>query len=452
MKLKLFVFISTIIFSSCIDSDFSVKYETTLEDNNYIQYFDKVFVEVDIYFGKEKFKSELDLSTYCTVVAGTEVKTKDIKTYDISSSTSFVEKEKFNQYYGSERFYSGILGEETIKLGESESIEKIKIVVVSEFKQKTNIGCYIGLNYGSNQYNIKELNILDQLKNKTAINKRTWYLEFNDFEKGKLVFGKYPHEENGKKFSEKDMHNIDLSKTLIGKYRIDFDNVYYGNSNDYEHRKEMTIHKSAAFSLNTRLIKSTFEFGEYIFNNFFQKKISNNTCFRDFINGKYNFYYCDKSKTNISEMQNLYFNLRDKNVTFILEPKDLFYEHDGYIYFLIIYKSYFEEDGDKDTHWIFGLQFLYKYTLTFNRDDAVMYYYDKTYENAPNNGKENNGNNSWKYIIIIAVLCIVFICCIAFLVYYIKKIRPRKNKANELDEDFEYTSKDNTILDNENNN
>ena len=63
-------------------------------------------------------------------------------------------------------------------------------------------------------------------------------------------------------------------------------------------------------------------------------------------------------------------------------------------------------------------------------------------ENINKEGADNS--NSTKYIIIIVCLCVVFIFCIGLLVFYILKIKPRKKKANELDEGYDYeTQKDN---------
>ena len=147
-------------------------------------------------------------------------------------------------------------------------------------------------------------------------------------------------------------------------------------------------------------------------------------------------------------MQNLYFSIKSKNVTFVLEPKDLFYEHNGYLYYLIIYKNYNVDDSDKDTEWTFGLQFLKKYTLTFNRDDRVILYYkEKTKEEQNETNKNLNSGNS-KYIVIIIVLSVIFLLCIAFLIYYIKRIKPRKIKVNELEEEYDYQAKDNNNFDN----
>ena len=453
MKAYLLIFLSSITLLNCIDSDFNVVYISNSE-NEYIKYVSDIYIEIDISFGsnEDKFKSELDISSFLTVVSGVEVENANIKKFDQSLSTTFTKKRNKVTYFF-EKFYEGIIGEDTIKLGESESIKDISFAVASSWNYNINSGCYIGLSFKTQQIDLSGLNLLEQLKNHSNIEKQTWYLDFNDNNKGKFVVGKYPHEIDNKKYNEENLYKIDISQSFSKDYAIEFDEIYYGNINNYENRYAMKEHLTSAISLSTRLIYSTYVFGEYIYNKFFKKKVEDKICFHDYLKNNYNYYYC-KSDINLSEMENLYFTIKSRNVTFVLEPKDLFYEFNGYLYYLIIYKDYFEEDSDKDINWEFGLQFLQKYTLIFNRDDKVVYHYndDKDSKDNNNNGGKDNNNqssSSLKYIIIIIVLSLLFIGCIVFLIYYIKKIKPRKTKANELNEDFDYQAKDNNNIQND---
>ena len=462
MKAYLLIFLSSITLLNCIDSDFNVVYISNSE-NEFTKYSGNIYIEVDISFGsnEDKFKSELDITSFLTVVSGVEAKEENIKKFNQSLSSTFIKKRNEHPYY-LEKFYRGIIGEDSIKLGESESIKDISFAVATSWSYNINTGCYIGLTFKAQQLDLSGLNLLEQLKNHSIIEKQTWYLEFNDNNKGKFVVGKYPHEINNKKYNEEKLYKIDISRSFSKDYSIEFDEIYYGNINNYENRYAMKEHLISAISLSTRLIYCTYVFGEYIYNKFFKKKIEDKICFHDYLKKNdaysfnYNYYYCN-SDINLSEMENLYFTIRSRNVTFVLEPKDLFYKFNGSLYYLIVYKDYFEEDSNKDTNWEFGLQFLQKYTLTFNRDDKVLYYYnddkDSNDNNNNNNGGKDNNNggkdnnnessSSLKYIIIIIVLSLFFIGCIAFLIYYIKKIKPRKAKANELNEDFDYQAKDN---------
>ena len=145
-------------------------------------------------------------------------------------------------------------------------------------------------------------------------------------------------------------------------------------------------------------------------------------------------------------MENVNFEIphQNGNMTFVLEPKDLFYEYKDVLYFLIIYKPDYYI-GDKDIYWIIGSVFLQKYLLTFNRKEKLIYFYKKKIDqinndgnNNPKNPNEKEGEQDTKYIIIIAVISVLLIACIAILIIYITKKIPRKKKANELDDDFEY--------------
>ena len=153
----------------------------------------------------------------------------------------------------------------------------------------------------------------------------------------------------------------------------------------------------------------------------------------------YKYYYYEKGKININEMENINFvtDIQSDNMTFVLEPKDLFFEHNDLLYFLVIYKV---EDYETyhEIDLIVGTHFIKKNLITFNRNDKLIYFYKKTYN-------ENNGNEKkslqLKYIITISVLSVVFLVSIVVLILYIIKIKPRKKKANELDDDFDYQEK-----------
>ena len=65
-------------------------------------------------------------------------------------------------------------------------------------------------------------------------------------------------------------------------------------------------------------------------------------------------------------MENLNFvtSVMSDNMTFVFEPKDLFYEKDNIYYFLIIYKP-IDHITSPDSEWLVGTLFLQKYLLAF---------------------------------------------------------------------------------------
>ena len=460
MKISFIIFLFLFILLFCLETDFNIVYNSNYEGSQFINLINNVFLEVNISFGshEDTFKAELDLESYCITIPGIELENENIKKFNKSLSTTFKEKEKLNFIF-LEKFFSGLIGEDTIKLGNSRSIKNIRFVIAYEYSYSfQNSFSYIGLGLSTNQINLAGINILEQLKNNSIIDKQLWYLEFEDYNKGKFVLGKYPHEINTN-YKEKDKYQTYLQKTNLDSYRIKFDEIYYGYLNNYENRIVMQEHKETVILLSTRLIYSTYEYGESIYNKFFRKKIEEKKCFIGKISedSEYSCFYCQKN-ININEMENLNFYIRDTNMTFTFTPKDLFYEHNDYFYYLVVYKQFNIDDSDKDTEWKLGLQFLQKYVLTFDRNDRIVYYYSKNDfdDDGGNNNKDDDGNNNKDddkkdgekskdnnstYIIIIVLLIVIFICSIAFLVLYIKKIKPRKVKANELDEGYDYETK-----------
>ena len=461
MKIFVLIIISLITIFLCIDTDFNIVYKSNSEENQFINLIDNIFLEVELTIGsnEDKFKLELDLSNYCTTIPDAELEVQNIKKFNKSLSTSFKEIKKVNFVF-LEKFATGVVGEDTIKLGNGDSINNINIIVASFYSYSfENSYSYMGLSLKNGELNLDGLNILEQLKNKNITNKQIWYLEFSDFNKGKLFLGKFPHENDSKRYNEENKYSTYLDKSFGVSYRIAFDEIYYGNINKYESRETMQVHNTTIISLSTRLIYSTYEYGEMIKKKFFDKKIEDKICysqtFKD--NNKYFYFYCEKDKIDISKMDNLNFFIRDTKMTFEFEPKDLFYEHNNYLYYLIVFKKLDVDDGNKDIEWKLGLTFLQKYTLAFDRNDKLVYYYnsfkdeDNTNKKDNNNNKDNNNpeninnnniepNNTTKYIIIICLLVAVFICAVFFLVYIIIKIKPRKIKVNELDDQYDYDS------------
>lgn len=461
MKIKYLLLFSVLIQFLCIDSDFNVIYKSTSNENQFINLINSLYLEIEISFGsnEQKFKTELDLTSYCLTIPDISFNMSDTKGFNKSSSSTFSQLQRLSGVF-LEKFYSGILGQDTIKLGESESINDIKFVVANDYSYSFEYSySYLGLDFTTGEINLFNLSLLEQLKDNKIIDRQLWYLDFTNYNKGKFVIGKYPHQINNTHFKESDMYSTYLLQKSFASYRIKFDEIYYGNLNKYDKREIIEDHNEAIINLHTRLIISTYKYGQTIHNKFFSKKLDEKICFRQKLNEQslYYYHYCYKDKVDISEMDNLNFYIRDTNMTFIFTPKDLFYEHDDYLYFLIIYKEFNEFDSDKETEWSLGLQFLQKYTLTFDRNDKIFYYYNIKDEGKDNNDNGNgknendesdkeqnkkNKSDNFKYIIIIILLVVVFVACVSILIFYIFKIKPRKIKVNELEEECEYETKD----------
>ena len=160
-------------------------------------------------------------------------------------------------------------------------------------------------------------------------------------------------------------------------------------------------------------------------------------------------YVCDgKSQIFLDYYNNkfpdLILSLNNIDEKLILTKEDLFIKNeqnssDTNYYFRIFFH------GIITTSWQFGRTFLKKYRLSFSYDTSLIYYHRKKNEgkikdNSAINASGDNNNKNKNYalkIFFVVVLCLViFGLGILFHKLLIKK--PRKSKANELDDDFEY--------------
>ena len=441
--MKFLLLLSLFFISFCIEADFELKYNNW-DDEKIINSLKNTYIEVEASFGlnMDKFKLELDIGTQATVIPDVECsECKNVKRFNISESNSFIEEKKDIPYTG-EKFRQGTFGNDNFKLGNSDNDNlKISFVVAKNYYIFTNTHNYAFLGLKSyvngSQY---KLNIIEQMKDNDVISNSTWFLNFDSDTTGKFVIGTLPH------IKYKDIYSFDNSYIQNCEepyiYALKMQEIYYGKIANYDQRKTGDKnHWTVKFNINTRLFKCPSDYGDILHNNFFSKQIEDKICKQGILVDNYIYYYCYKDKFKMSEMDNLNFVADFRtvdNMTFVFEPKDLFYEHDGILYFLVIYIHDEYDLPSGDTEWEAGTLFLKKYMLTFNRNKQISFYTKKI-------GKDDEKpkNENLKYIIIISILSVVFLACIAFLIYYIMKIKPRKKKANELDDDFDYQTKQN---------
>ena len=261
------------------------------------------------------------------------------------------------------------------------------------------------------------------------------------------------------------------------------------------------IHKTMIdFDLNFNVILGTFEYYRSIQRDFFNFYFSKNICKYSFMRGSmYKFIYCHYSnftQKDLEKFPTLKLKNRILRYIFNLDYKDLFsLTHDKkYYIFNIMIVNVYQGDTDDGGQWIFGLPFLKKYQFSFDTDNKLIYFYNKegnfldeipeeenAYEddyehdhdiNVVSDEIESNGNDTEitnnqriikkdkkkkKYIdiriqkiILFIILVIIFLFLFFILLLLIKKILFKKGfvlirikKANELDDDFDYSSNKN---------
>ena len=273
----------------------------------------------------------------------------------------------------------------------------------------------IGLKEKSEDFN--NYNFINQIKKLKMINTFAFTIKYDKKDSGSLIIGEFPHEYDNK------IYNNDYLKSI--KSEISNEKQNFEISIQSIIFNEQIIEKyfySCDLVIENGLIRGTKSLKNY-FEEELLKKYLNKNCFKveeDEIqtNSVNTFYYCNKH----INVPNLKFISREGEFTFELDEKDLIYKFKGNYYFLI----YFNSLSDK---CILGKPFFKKYQLTFDQEKKTISFYTKI-------------NQLNKKIPLAWFLNGIFLIIICILVYYIYKFinkKMRKTKANELEENIDYT-------------
>ena len=233
-------------------------------------------------------------------------------------------------------------------------------------------------------------------------------------------------------------------------WNINLDSIYVADNELSENKKIVGEKLYGYFKLEFGVILGTERYRLNLLNDFMSDKISKGLCF-EIKSAFYITYYC-KPDVDITKLKNLYFYIKEMEYTIELDYKDLFFKtSDGNNYFLIYFNSDYGSDESADYFWSFGEPLFKKYNLVFNQNIKRVGLYANhnisVNENKDNNEKDKGfwANNKW-YLILVIILAIVCsgLGLMSFL--YLKALPKRKMKANELEDEFEYSSKDKYII------
>ena len=322
------------------------------------------------------------------------------------------------------------------------------------------------LNVDKKYFNAPEF--IESLKITKNIKLDSFSLKFDDIKnkgffhndnKGYLIIG----EELTDQENEKDIIKYTKGIKYGGgiKWQTIFDNIYSKEKNEKEIKnvnysneyKEES--KQVNFFANYPYILGTKEYNSFINDTFFNDLIEQNLCYINYKihNNDYFSYICDStSKIFMEKLNNsfpdLIFEHKELEENFILTKNDLFSfnnfnKSDTNLYFLIMFAN--STSKEYIYHWILGIPFLKKYRLSFNYEAKKIGYY-KYDGKIRKNKKEKENSNFFHFLnsTIFKVICIIILIFIIFVLGMIcQRIiikSPRKAKANELEEDYEYIS------------
>ena len=263
--------------------------------------------------------------------------------------------------------------------------------------------------------------------------------------------------------------NLKFKKIYTAKYNK-------ANSSIYENYREFDI-KTAELIADLPYIIAIKQYRLYITEIFFREFIMKDICSltKVKLDEDYSTFVCDNTSELFrekfeNEFPILKFQHYDLNTTFIFDQNDLFTfnylnKSDTNIYFLILFSAkqgnYNPENPSKTeiARWRLGIPFFKKYKFVFNADSREISYYEKFNSNIEeedadiytDNKRNENGNNKQKtqensnkklYLILGigggGLLLIIFFI-LGFLCHKNIIKLPRKKKANELDDDYEYS-------------
>ena len=327
-------------------------------------------------------------------------------------------------------------------------------IIIEEFTEK-NLCAMVGL--GKPDINDNEgVNFINELKRIKAINDYSYTYKFLTSNTGQLIIGGLPHDyynnNNSYLKSQYFKINIHTPNDNLFPWSILFNKIYL-EIKDNNNNMTIDIQKNVISHIVPHLgfIIGTIEYKKIIVEKYFNVLINEGICslekthninfhLYDLKNNNYEIFTCDLTKiqhNNKLSFPYLKVYQKDYNYIFFFNFDDLFVEFREKYYFLVI----FPEETYLNNKWYLGLPFIRKYQFVFNYDTKTIGFYNENYK--PKN--ETNTNRSFYLKVIIQISIVVILVLLIFVAFIVglKYNKNRKQRANELDDNYEYLTKQN---------
>ena len=406
-----------------------------------------LMAEIRVGTESQKIKLRLEFENYIFYIAGKnssseiEFDQKKSKTYQkLGQKTIIINKSNLEE---------AILSSDYIYYDKNSNKKYNTTFLLGTKTYKDKAGGLIGLNL-EDEKEIKEYekyNFMNEIKRIGLIKDLYFTIKYNDKNSGNLIIGDLPHNynKNYKKENYKDIY-ADFSNNDL-TWKIKFDEIYIGIDENSQNKTKVHDYAYAYFRIEKNIIQATEEYRQILLKSFMTEQINNNLCFQLESNYFYS-YYC-KKEADISKMKNIYLYNNKLEYTFVLTYKDLFYynEYDENQYLLIIFSSDpdEEEENGYNDFWILGEPFFKKYQFVFDKTSKRIGFY-KNIDNQIINEQSWFSKNKW-YIILIVLLVILCLILSGLIILFLRNKPKRKIKANELDDEFDYSSDKNKLVD-----
>ena len=436
--MKEIIIIKILLLFICISNSFDIikiNFERYYKDNQElnitnlfdITYFYHIYTYMEI--GTPSVKIPLLITDKESVINILSSNYSNNITYNLNNSLTYKLNKNYTSKYDSEGNYISSRESNENFIINNKQIN-LNFLVKNNTSEQFLKGS-LGLNtfFYSNQKDLIYYNIINQLKKQEIINTYDFSINFNNkndiLSKGEIIIGDLPHNYN-KNYKEKDYHFVNAKYYYDPYYcSIRINEINY----NYDLKKKDKIiyledDEEIELDINIGYIFGSSNFFNIIYDEFFKEYINNNKCIEYKIQRHYRSFYCDED-INLKKMKNLYFQIKNGNIYFILTPKDLFYKFKNKLYYLIIFHPY------KSTKWILGIPLFTKYLINFNQDKKLIGFYinDKI--------KDEKNYSIFLKLFIISILVNVIILIICLYYKIVKK--NKKIRANELEENFDYS-------------
>ena len=360
-----------------------------------------------------------------------------------SSSFSY-EKTPYIGSYFYNNFNKGSMLKEILRFNDNKiELNTSFILAYSlEYDEPGEIGLQIAENAEGTAYTPS---LLYTLKKNNITENYKWFIYFDENQKNDyLVIGCEPYEFINPSTNELLYKNFDIKNDYFTindqmsiftqSMKIKFDNIYNKDNNYNETYNDGKLIYNMGINVGTENYQS------YIENYYLKTYLDNKKCIKgfftqraDYIHYNYYYYYCEESIYNDlkKNFNTIYFKSSNLNDVFELNFDDLFIKHNNYIIFLVAFTE------NQHHYWDLGTIFIKKYQFAFDFGNKQIMYYK-----VKNNGNDDQ-NNIGHYILLTAIIILLSGLLIGLGIFLGKKIYglKRKQRANELDEDFEYKEK-----------
>ena len=397
--------------------------------------YNDIYTNIKIGTALQELKVGISFKMKSLILLGSNIKkTKDRKTFDETQSSSYHSIERAICYQS--QMKDANISEEYINLNTINRNEKIKFILVNELENESLTkndyepiyfsGC-IGLAINSQfQFDNPDSLPIYLSENYKSIYNSAFSVKFNIKEpgnyNGKLIMNGYPHEFDEKNYNIKQYKTTKIqSVDNFNDWCFTVDNTYYGEN--------IAFHNNyIIFRIEIGIILAPLKFMEQISKKYFEQYKDSHLCEEknlELMFDNYNYYVCNKD-INITNFENINFELKDNNFNFTLDYKDLFYEYNNKYYFLIAGSKGYLHD------FIIGSVLMKKYEFVFDKFNSNIGFYDFSIIVEEKN----------YFIIYIVVISVLVLLIILVLIYLIWKFfnKPRNSRKNELNDDYNYIS------------